>query len=70
MEPGKQEEVKKQIQSERDRSEVKIMPVNNGWMLKSRAGWFAYTDLEVLMEAVREVITHEGGISHPLREQR
>jgi hypothetical protein len=55
-----EDEVKRQVQSERDRSEIKIMPLVNGWILKTPEGWYTYDGLEALIAATREAVVKQG----------
>lgn len=41
-------------QSRADLAEIKIKPILNGWILKTKKGWEAFHDIEVLADVVRE----------------
>lgn len=44
----------KEQQSAADTAEIKIKPISNGWILKTKsAGWAAFTEIEPLLESVR-----------------
>ena len=51
-----QMELEKRIQSERDKNEIKLTSVVNGWLLKTRKGWYCYNDFDKLMAAVQEAV--------------
>lgn len=53
-------EVHRTIQSERDRAEIKIMLVGNGWVLKTSRNWFVHDKLDDLLEAVRGAVVDQG----------
>ena len=55
-----EDEVRSKIQSERDKSEIKIMALVNGWILKTPDGWLTFDALEALMAAAKEAVVKQG----------
>ncbi len=47
-------------QREASLSEIKIKTISNGWILKTIAGWEAFTDIGVMLEAIRAEATRLG----------
>lgn len=47
-------EEERQQQSDADRAELKIRPINNGWLLKTRHGWDAFYTIDELLVAVKD----------------
>ena len=55
-----EDDVRRQVQSERDKSEIKIMALVNGWILKTPDGWLVFDSLEALMAAAKEAVIKQG----------
>lgn len=45
------------------RSEIKVLTIKNGYILKSRDGWESYSSLDPLMDAIRKKLTPGGEIN-------
>lgn len=54
------DEARRQIQAERDRAEIKIMVVGNGWVLKTAKNWWVHDTLDDLLAAVRSAVVDQG----------